>query len=78
MAQSLIFPAALFAGLFFLSRRSGGMGGLGGPNNPMGFGKSKAQIQMVPDTGVTFDDVAGCDGAKLELAEGTDFVILIL
>lgn len=46
------------------------MGGMGGPGNPMGFGKSKAQIQMVPDTGVTFDDVAGCDGAKLELAEG--------
>jgi len=76
LAQSLIFPAALFAGLFFLSRRSGGagMGGMGGPNNPMGFGKSKAQIQMVPDTGVTFDDVAGCDGAKLELAEVVDFL----
>jgi cell division protease FtsH len=72
LAQSLIFPAALFAGLFFLSRRAGGgMGGMGGGNSPMGFGKSKAQIQMVPDTGVTFDDVAGCDGAKLELAEGT-------
>jgi len=76
LAQSLIFPAALFAGLFFLSRRSGGagMGGMGGPGNPMGFGKSKAQIQMVPDTGVTFDDVAGCDGAKLELAEVVDFL----
>ena len=78
LAQSLIFPAALFAGLFFLSRRAGGgqlpggMGGLGG--GPMGFGKSKAQIQMVPDTGVTFDDVAGCDGAKLELTEIVDFL----
>jgi cell division protease FtsH len=75
LAQSLIFPAALFAGLFFLSRRSGGAGGMpGGPGGPMGFGKSKAQIQMVPDTGVTFDDVAGCDGAKLELAEVVDFL----
>jgi len=75
LAQSLIFPAALFAGLFFLSRRAGGAGGgMGGPGNPMGFGKSKAQIQMVPDTGVTFDDVAGCDGAKLELAEVVDFL----
>lgn len=76
LAQSLIFPAALFAGLFFLSRRSGGgrmPGGMGG-NNPMGFGKSKAQIQMVPDTGVSFDDVAGCDGAKLELMEVVDFL----
>lgn len=29
---------------------------------------------MVPDTGVTFDDVAGCDGAKLELSEVVDFL----
>ena len=45
LAQSLIFPAALFAGLFFLSRRggAGGPGGMGGPGNPMGFGKSKAE-----------------------------------
>ena len=48
LASSLIFPAALFGGLFFLSRRGGGgnptgMGGMGGPGNPMGFGKSKAQ-----------------------------------
>ena len=41
LAQSLILPAALFAGLFFLSRRGGGVGM--GPGNPMGFGKSKAE-----------------------------------
>lgn len=80
LAQSLIFPAALFAGLFFLSRGSqGGGGGMpgGGPTGMGGmggFGKSKAEIQMVPDTGVSFDDVAGCDGAKLELAEVVDFL----
>jgi cell division protease FtsH len=74
LAQSLIFPLALFAGLFFLSRRGGGAGGGMGGQNPMGFGKSKAEIQMVPDTGVTFDEVAGCDGAKLELAEVVDFL----
>ena len=75
LAQSLVLPAVLFAGLFFLSRNAGG-GGMpgGGPGNPMGFGKSKAEIQMVPDTGVTFEDVAGCDGAKLELAEVVDFL----
>lgn len=75
LAQSLILPAALFAGLFFLSRRSGPQmpGGMGG-GNPMSFGKAKAQIQMIPDTGVNFDDVAGCDGAKLELAEVVDFL----
>jgi len=79
LAQSLIFPAVLFAGLFFLSRNNqggqmGGGGGFGGPGGQMGFGKSKAEIQMVPDTGVTFEEVAGCDGAKLELAEVVDFL----
>merc|ERR1712166_1423426 len=83
LAQSLVLPAALFAGLFFLSRRAGGQGGGGGPGggmggmggqNPMAFGKSKSQVQMIPDTGVTFDDVAGCDGAKLELVEVVDFL----
>ena len=73
LAQSLILPAALFAGLFFLSRRAGGGTGMG-PGNPMGMGKSKAEIQMVPDTGVSFEDVAGCDGAKLELVEVVDFL----
>jgi cell division protease FtsH len=74
LAQSLLLPAALFAGLFFLSRRAGGMGPGMGPGNPMGMGKSKAEIQMIPDTGVNFEDVAGCDGAKLELAEVVDFL----
>merc|ERR1719356_560586 len=50
------------------------MGGMGGPGNPMNMGKSKAEIQMIPDTGVNFEDVAGCDGAKLELAEVVDFL----
>jgi len=49
-------------------------GGMGGPGNPMNMGKSKAEIQMIPDTGVNFEDVAGCDGAKLELAEVVDFL----
>jgi len=51
----------------------GGMGGMGG-QNPMGMGKSKAEVQMIPDTGVNFEDVAGCDGAKLELEEVVDFL----
>ncbi len=71
--SSLFIPIAIFAGLFFLSRRSSNLGGSGG-GGPMAFGKSKAQIQMIPDTGVNFDDVAGCDGAKIELEEVVDFL----
>jgi len=51
----------------------GGGGGMGG-QNPMNMGKAKSEIQMTPDTGVNFDDVAGCDGAKLELVEVVDFL----
>ena len=36
----------------------------------MSFGKSKARVQMEPQTQVTFGDVAGIEGAKLEPALG--------
>ena len=72
LVQSLLFPAALLAGLFFLSRRANSQGG--SDNNPMSFTKSKALVQLLPVTSVNFDSVAGCDGAKLELAEVVDFL----
>merc|ERR1719146_634166 len=40
----------------------------------MGIGKSKSKIEMEPQTGVGFEDVAGCDGSKLELNEVVDFL----
>jgi len=40
----------------------------------MNFGKSKARLQMEPETKVTFVDVAGIEGAKLELTEVVDFL----
>lgn len=45
------------------------MGGPGGGNNPMAFGRSKARFQMEPNTGVTFEDVAGVDEAKQDFME---------
>ncbi len=70
-ASSLIFPILLLGGLFFLFRRAGS----GGGGNPaMNFGKSKARLQMEPETKVTFVDVAGIEGAKLELTEVVDFL----
>ena len=48
-------------------------GGMGG-NNPMAFGKSKAKLQMEPNTGVTFDDVAGVDEAKQDFMEVVEFL----
>ena len=40
----------------------------------MNFGKSISSIQMNPDTGINFLDVAGCNQAKLELEETVDFL----
>ena len=69
-ASSLLFPILLLGGLFFLLRRAQG----GGGNQAMSFGKSKARVQMEPQTQVTFNDVAGIEGAKLELTEVVDFL----
>jgi cell division protease FtsH len=68
--QSLFFPLLLLGGLFFLLRRA-----QGGPGNQaMNFGKSKARVQMEPQTKTTFTDVAGVEEAKLELQEVVDFL----
>lgn len=72
---NLLFPLLAFGGLFYLFR--GGQGGAGGPGGlggPMDFGRSKSKFQEVPETGVTFGDVAGADQAKLELQEVVDFL----
>merc|ERR1719460_2637187 len=45
--------------------------GMGGPG---GIGKSRSKIQMEPQTGVTFLDVAGCEGSKQELNEIVEFL----
>merc|ERR1719221_2322768 len=42
--------------------------------NPMNIGKSKSKIQMDPNTGVTFQDVAGCEASKQELTEIVEFL----
>jgi cell division protease FtsH len=74
--NTLAFPLILFGGIFLLnrSRMNAAGGGGGDPNNPFSMGKSKARIQMEPDTGVNFEAVAGVDEAKEELAEVVDFL----
>merc|ERR1719396_87752 len=42
--------------------------------NPTAMGQSKSKIQMEPQTGVTFNDVAGAEGSKAELVEVVDFL----
>jgi cell division protease FtsH len=66
-------PTLLFIGLlWFLARRAqSAAGGLGGLGN---FGRSQARRADPAKIMVTFDDVAGIDEAKAELAEIVDFL----
>ena len=63
----------LFAVIYFIARRAmrAGGGGLGGLGN---FGRSQARRVDPQSIRVTFDDVAGIDEAKAELAEIVDFL----
>jgi len=65
-----ILPLLLLAGvwIFFMRQMQGGARGA------MGFGKSKARLLTENKNRVTFDDVAGVDEAKEELAEIVDFL----
>ena len=72
---NLAFPLILIGTLLLTSRRSqGGMEGPGGPGFPLGLGRSKAKFQMEPNTGITFDDVAGVEEAKQDFKEIVEFL----
>jgi cell division protease FtsH len=65
-------PTLLFIGVFwFLARRAQSGGGLGGL---AAFGRSQARRADPQKIRVMFDDVAGIDDAKGELAEIVDFL----
>src|ERR1700688_68191 len=67
---SWVLPIAFMAVLWsFLARRIGAAG-----ESLLSIGKSRARLVADRDTGVTFDDVAGCEEAKLELKEVVDFL----
>ncbi|MCX7896574.1 MAG: ATP-dependent zinc metalloprotease FtsH [Rhodocyclaceae bacterium] len=69
---SWIVPVVVFFAVwFFLFRKFVDKQGMGGF---MTIGKSRAKVYVEKDTGVTFEDVAGVDEAKAELAEIVDFL----
>ncbi len=71
-----VWIAPIGLGLLFwmwvMRRMSGQMGQ--GPPGVMAFGKTRARVHMEPDTGVTFQDVAGIDEAVEELQEIVEFL----
>jgi cell division protease FtsH len=68
--RKLLGTLSFFAWLFFLFRRSSGYSS----GSPLSMARMKPSFNFFPNTNVTFDDVAGCDGAKLELSEVVDFL----
>ncbi len=72
---SWILPIIIMIAFWvFMMRRMGG-GGSGGPGQIFSIGKSRA-VLFDKDTqvNITFNDVAGLDGAKLEVMEIVDFL----
>ena len=71
-----IWVVPIGLGLLFwawiMRRMSGQMGQ--GPPGVMAFGKSRARVHMEPETGITFQDVAGIDEATEELQEIVEFL----
>ncbi|MEQ9396274.1 ATP-dependent zinc metalloprotease FtsH [Haliea sp.] len=67
-----LLPLLVFLAIWmFVFRRFAEKQGFGGMVN---VGKSRARVLVERDTGVTFDDVAGVDEAKMELMEIVSFL----
>jgi cell division protease FtsH len=65
-----VLPILIMVGLWsFFARRLNPTG-----ESIFSIGKSRAKLVADPDTGVTFDDVAGAEEAKFELKEVVDFL----
>ncbi|MGB3205530.1 MAG: ATP-dependent zinc metalloprotease FtsH [Crinalium sp.] len=69
LAANLFFILLVLAAVMMLFRRSSNASG-----QALNFGKSRARFQMEAKTGVLFDDVAGIEEAKEELAEVVTFL----
>nr|ABN05909.1 Peptidase S26A, signal peptidase I; AAA ATPase; Peptidase M, neutral zinc metallopeptidases, zinc-binding site; Peptidase M41, FtsH extracellular [Medicago truncatula] len=68
---NLAFPLILLGTLLLRTSRNNSVGG---PNLPFGLGRSKAKFEMEPNTGVTFEDIAGVDEAKQDFQEIVEFL----
>jgi cell division protease FtsH len=73
IASNLVLPLIFIAGLFFFFQNSDGFSPNSGAG-PMSLGKSPARFDQNPDTGISFDDIAGIDEAKAEFEEIVSFL----
>jgi cell division protease FtsH len=73
IASNLILPLIFIAGLIFFFQNSENFSQNSG-SSPMNLGKSPARFDQRPDTGISFDDIAGIDEAKAEFEEIVSFL----
>jgi cell division protease FtsH len=73
IASNLILPLAFIAGLIFFFQNSDNFSQNSGMS-PMNLGKSPARYDQRPETGISFDDIAGIDEAKAEFEEIVSFL----
>lgn len=71
--SNLILPLVFIAGLIFFFQNSDNFSQNSG-NSPMNLGKSPARFDQKPDTGISFNDIAGIDEAKAEFEEIVSFL----
>ncbi|MBA3663600.1 MAG: ATP-dependent metallopeptidase FtsH/Yme1/Tma family protein [Bacteroidetes bacterium] len=70
-----LLPILIMVVLWIVMMRRMGGGGSGGPGQIFNIGKSRAQLfDKDTNVNITFNDVAGLDGAKLEVMEIVDFL----
>ena len=73
IASNLLLPLIFIGSLIFFFQNSENFGGNSG-SSPMNLGKSPARFEQKPDTGISFEDIAGIDEAKAEFEEIVSFL----
>jgi cell division protease FtsH len=73
IASNLLLPLIFIGGLIFFFQNSENFSQNPG-SGPMNLGNSPARFDQRPDTGITFDDIAGIDEAKAEFEEIVSFL----
>ena len=73
IASNLLLPVIFIGSLIFFFQNSDNFSSNSG-SSPMNLGKSPAKFDQKPDTGISFDDIAGIDEAKAEFEEIVSFL----
>jgi len=73
IASNLLLPLIFIGSLIFFFQNSENFSPNSG-SSPMNLGKSPARFDQKPDTGISFNDIAGIDEAKAEFEEIVSFL----